>query len=199
MQSQRAISKLDKARLGLCHEDLSLQQLSCQRPLSPYPKSRQPQQRGAANPLPLHSPGAHPAPGHCLLRSQQPCQTSREPDRALYIAYSWEGEGTTPKKHRRNRIWDLWGFPSQPRAGFSTAGCPCSCGSSPGPAPGPVLTSTSSYPKAKALIQREGRERKEKEGKSCRAAGTIPQPPAPRDGRGDAQQVGGKLLGCRGA
>lgn len=85
--------------------------------------------------------------------------------------------------------------PARSRAGFSTAGCPCSCGSSPGPA----LTSTSSYPKAKALIQREGRERKEKEGKSCRAAGTIPQPPAPRDGRGDAQQVGGKLLGCRGA
>lgn len=77
--------------------------------------------------------------------------------------------------------------PARSRAGFSTAGCPCSCGSSPGPAPGPVPMSTSSYPKAKALIQREGREGKEKEGKSCRAAGTIPQPPAPRDGRGDAE------------
>lgn len=93
MQSQRTISKLDEAKPGLCREDLSLQQLSCQRPLPPYPKLRQPQQRGAANPLPLHSPG------HCLLRSQQPCQTSREPDRALHIAYSWEGEGTTPKKN----------------------------------------------------------------------------------------------------
>lgn len=186
MQSQRTISKLDEAKPGLCREDLSLQQLSCQRPLPPYPKLRQPQQRGAANPLPLHSPG------HCLLRSQQPCQTSREPDRALHIAYSWEGEGTTPKKkHGRNRTWDPWRFPTQPLLGAGQVsvqpGVPAAVGAHRDQLQDQSQLYTSSYPKAKALIQREGREGKEKEGKSCRAAGTIPQPPAPRDGRGDAE------------
>lgn len=141
MQSQRAISKLDEARPGLCREDLSPLQFSCRRPPPRYPKIEATTAEGALQILrPCTAPGHIQRPGTACCGHSNPArapESQSEPCASLTAQLRLGGRRKHPKDHWRKNVGFVGLGAGQVSLQPGVLGGPSSENSKPGKAPVP--------------------------------------------------------------